>query len=85
MRIQTVQWKKRTDEPYSTENSRNCFNSFYSLYTGLWSDKNDETCRTHAKKYLNSICLQIQVDYLTFLFVCMSALMIINKIVLVVH
>ena len=61
--------------------------------------KKDETCRTHAKKYLTSICLQIQADYVTFLFekrfllkeckehsiVCMSALMIINKIVLVVH
>ena len=30
--------------------------------------KNDETCRTHAKKYLHSICLQIQADYVTFLF-----------------
>ena len=51
------------------------------------------------KKYLYSICLQIQADYVTFLFektflrkeckehsiVCMSVLMIINKIVLVVH
>ena len=51
------------------------------------------------KNTLNSICLQIQADYVTFLFektfvlkeckehsiVCMSALMIINKIVLVVH
>ena len=44
--------RKRTDEPYITENSRNCFNSFYSLYTGLWSEKNDETCRTHAKNTL---------------------------------
>ena len=35
----------------TAENSRNCFKSFYSLYTGLWSEKkNDETCRTHAKK-----------------------------------
>ena len=51
------------------------------------------------KKYLYSICLQIQADYATFLFektflrkeckehsiVCMSALLIINKIVLVAH
>ena len=29
-------------------------------------DKNDEPCRTHAKKYLNSICLQIHPDYVTF-------------------
>ena len=48
---------------------------------------------------VDSICLQIQADYVTFLFektfllkeckehsiVCISALMIINKIVLVVH
>ena len=61
--------------------------------------KNDETCRTHAKKYLHSICLQIQADYVTFLFekrflrkeckehsiVCISVPMIINKIVLIVH
>ena len=61
--------------------------------------KNNETCRTHANKYLNSICLQIQADYVTFLFgktfmlreckehsiVCMSALVIVNKIVLVFH
>ena len=52
-----------------------------------------------AKKYPHSICLQIHADYVTFLFekrflrkqckehsiVCISALMIINKIVLVVH
>ena len=51
------------------------------------------------KKYLHSICLQIHADYVKFLFekrflrkecdehsiVCISALMIINKIVLVVH
>ena len=61
--------------------------------------KNDETCGTHAKKYLHSICLQIQADYVTFLFekrflqkeckeysiVCISVPMIINKIVLIVH
>ena len=51
------------------------------------------------KKYLQSICLEIHADYVTFLFekrllrkkckehsaVCIDALMIINKIVLVVH
>ena len=60
--------KRRTDEAHGTENSRNCFNSFYSIYTGLWSEKKRQTCRTHAKKYLTSICLQIQADYVTFLF-----------------
>ena len=48
---------------------------------------------------VDSICLQIQADYVTFLFektflreeckehpiVCLSALMIVNKIVLVFH
>ena len=86
---------------HTAENSRNCFNSFYSLYTGLWSGKKKITklVAHMLKKYLYSICLQIQADYVTFLFektflrkeckehsiVCMSALMIINKIVLVVH
>ena len=54
---------------------------------------------THAKKYLNSICLQIHTDHVTFFFekrflrkeckehsiVCITALVIIDKIVLVVH
>ena len=53
-----------------------------------------ETCRTHAKKDLHSICLQIRAVCVTFLFekrflqkecnehsiACISALMIINKI-----
>ena len=59
--------KRRTDEPYSTENSRNCFKPF-SVYIRVCGEKNDETCRTHAKKYLHSICLQIHNDYVTFLF-----------------
>ena len=69
------------------------------FYIRVCGEKNDETCRAHAKKYLHSICLQIHIDYVTFLFekiflrkeckehsiVCISALMVINKIVLVVH
>ena len=39
---------------------------FFSLYTGLWWE-NDETCRTHAKKYFHYICLQIHADCVTFL------------------
>ena len=91
--------KKSTDEPHGTENSRNCFNSFYSLFTGLWSEKKRRNLSHMLKNTLSSICLQIQADYVTFLFektfvlkeckehsiVCMSALMITNKIVLVVH
>ena len=73
--------------------------SRFSVYIRVCGEKNDETCRTHAKKYLHCICLQIHADYVKFLFekrflrkecnehsiVCISALMIINKIVLVVH
>ena len=54
----------RTDEPYGTENSRNCFKSFFS-YILVCDEKNDETCRTQAKKYLHSICLQIHADYVS--------------------
>ena len=71
----------------------------FSVYILVCGEKNDEACRTYAKKYLQSICLQIHTDYVTFLFekrflrkeckehsiVCINALMIINKIVLVVH
>ena len=32
-----------------------------SVYIRVCGDKNDEPCRTHAKKYLNSICLQIHL------------------------
>ena len=39
-----------------------------SLYIWVFGDKNDKPCRTHAKKYLNSICLQIHTDHVTFLF-----------------
>ena len=70
-----------------------------SVYLRMCVDKNDEPCRTHAKKYLNSICLQIHIDHVTFLFekrflrkeckehsiVSITALVIIDKIVLVVH
>ena len=69
------------------------------VYIPVCGDKNDEPCRTHAKKYLNSICLEIHTDHVTFLFekkflrkeckehsiVCITALVIIDKIVLVVH
>ena len=33
--------------------------SRFSVYIRVFGEKNDETCRTHAKKYLHSICLQI--------------------------
>ena len=69
-----------------------------SVYIWVCGDKNDEPCRTHAKKYLNSICLQIHTDHVTFLFekrflqkeciehsIFITALVIIDKIVLVVH
>ena len=73
--------------------------SRFLVHIWVCGKKNDETCRTHAKKNLHSICLQNYAVYGTFLFkkrflrkeckehsiVCMSMLMIINKIVLVVH
>ena len=36
-----------------------------SVYIGVCGDK--KPCRTHAKKYLNSICLPIHTDHVTFL------------------
>ena len=39
-----------------------------SVYIRVCGDKNDVPCRTHAKKCLNFICLQIHSDYVTFLF-----------------
>ena len=36
-----------------------------SVYIRVCADKNDEPCRTHARKYLNSICLQIHTDHVT--------------------
>ena len=70
-----------------------------SVYIRVCADKNDVPCRTNAKKYLNSICLQIHIDHVTFFIekknvlkeckehsiVCTTAIVIIDKIVLVVH
>ena len=42
--------------------------SRFSVYIRVCGEKNYETCRTHAKKYLHSICLQIHTDNVTFLF-----------------
>ena len=73
--------------------------SRFSVYIRVCGEKNGETCRTRAKKYLHSICLQIHADYEPFFLkkrflrkefkehsiVCISTLNNINKIVLVVH
>ena len=70
-----------------------------SVYIRVCADKNVVPCRTNAKKYLNSICLQIHTDHVTILFerrfllkeckehsiVCTTALVIIDEIALVVH
>ena len=84
----------------TAQRSREIVLTRFTVYIRVCGQKkNNETCRTHAKKYLNSICLQIQADYVTFLFkkrflqkeckehsiVGISTVMIINKIVLVVH
>ena len=39
-----------------------------SVYIRVFADKNDVNCRTNATKYLNSICLQIHTDHVTFSF-----------------
>ena len=36
--------------------------SRFSVYIRVSGEKNDETCRTHANKYLHSICLQIHAE-----------------------
>ena len=36
--------------------------SRFSVCIRVCGEKNDETCRTHAKKYLHSICLQIHAE-----------------------
>ena len=38
-----------------------------SVYIRVCGYKNDEPCRTHAKKYHNSICLQIHTEHVKFL------------------
>ena len=40
--------------------------SRFSVYIRVCGEKNDEICRTYAKKYLNSICFEIHADYVTF-------------------
>ena len=91
--------EKETQMNRTAQRIREIVLSRLSVYIRDCGDKNGEPCRTHAKKYLNSICLQIHTDYLTFLFekrflrkeckehfiVCITALVIIDKIVLVVH
>ena len=91
--------EKDTQMNRTAQRIREIVLSRFSVYIRVCGEKNDETCRTHAEKYLYSICLQVHTDYVTFLFekrflrkecnehsiVCISALMIINKILLVVH
>ena len=91
--------EKETQMNRTTQRIRKIVLSRLSVYIQVCGDKNDEPCRTHAKKYLYSICLQIHTDYVTFLFekrflrkeckehsiVCITAFVIIDKIVLVVH
>ena len=50
----------------SAQRIREIVLSRFSVYIRVCGEKNDETCRTHAKKYLHSICLQIHTDYVTF-------------------
>ena len=60
--------EKETQMNRTAQRIREIVLSRLSVYIRDCGDKNGEPCRTHAKKYLNSICLQIHTDYLTFLF-----------------
>ena len=78
----------------TAQGTREIVSNRFSVHIRVCGQKKDETCHTHAKKHLHSICLQIQAEYVTFLFekrflrkeckehsiVCISALMIINKL-----
>ena len=91
--------EKETQMNRTAQRIREIVLSRLSVYIRVCADKNDVPRRTNAKKYLNSICLQIHTDHATFLFekrfllkdckehsiVCTTALVIIDKIVLVVH
>ena len=52
----------------TAQRTREIVLSRFSVYIWVCGEKNDETCRTHAKKYLHSICLPIHTGYVTFLF-----------------
>ena len=60
-----------------------------SVYIRVCADKNDEPCRTHARKYLNSICLQIHTDHVTLYCLFIDAIdclaMVKNFIEYIVH
>ena len=53
----------------TAQNIRQIVLSRLSVYIRVCADTNDEPCRTHARKYLNSICLQIPTDHVTFIFI----------------
>ena len=50
----------------SAQRIREIVLSRFSVYIRVCGEKNDETCRRHAKKYLHSISLQILAVYVTF-------------------
>ena len=52
----------------SAQRIREIVLSRLSVYIRVCGGKNDEPCRTHAKKYLHSLCLEIHAGYVTFLF-----------------
>ena len=52
----------------TAQRTREIILSRLSAYIRVCADKNDLPCRTNAKKYLNSICLQIHTDHVTLLF-----------------
>ena len=60
--------EKEAEMNRTAQRIREIFLSRLSVYIRVCADKNDVPCRTNAKKYLNSICLQIHTDFVTFLF-----------------
>ena len=79
---------------HTAQGTREIVLTRFSVCIQVCAQINYETCRTHAKKFLHSICLQIHADHVTFSFekrllrqeckehsvVCMRALMIILSI-----
>ena len=58
--------EKDTQMNRTAQGIREIVLSRFSVYIRVCGEKNDETCRTHAKKYVYFICLQIHADYVTF-------------------
>ena len=68
MQVYSILVEKEAQMNSTAQKIREIVLSRLSVYIPVCGDKNDEPCRTHAKKYLNSICLKIHTDPVSFLF-----------------